>query len=69
MLEDHYVQRDQLRRDLNGASFDQRPILEEQLRALDQILEDQEPVVDELVEKWEQELAQGKIPDLSEAEI
>jgi hypothetical protein len=74
MLEDLYVRRDELKDQLAEASGLERIRLLDTLEAVEKALADPRqaidtgPVItgDPLADRWEQELAQGRMPDLTE---
>lgn len=68
MYEDAYDRVRELEASLEDdeLKLDERRRVSEQLRKLYRALGEKAPSEDELVDKWEQELAEGKIPDLDE---
>lgn len=65
MYEDLYVRKADIESDLDKDVTDKQPLLE-QLAALNTALGEEAAVVDPLADKWERELAAGRIPDLDE---
>jgi len=66
MFEDLYVKRSDLERSLETASGKENGSIVRQINEINAILEEETYVDDPLIDKWERELAEGKIPDLEE---
>lgn len=63
MYEDLMIQREDVRRSLERGDGDRKALLE-QLTAVERALGDDAQVEDELVDQWERDLEEGRIPDL-----
>lgn len=63
MYEDLYVRRDELKAQMENADVDQRKALKA-LTAIEALLGEGDGEQDSLVDRWEAELAEGRIPDL-----
>lgn len=67
MFEDMLLQRESLEDHLDHlADAESRREAREKIQALNEILGDTKAVEDPLIEKWEEELARGQVPDLTE---
>lgn len=66
MFSDLYIKRDDLQREFENATGKEANLLAKQINEIDSILEDTEYTDDPLIDKWEKELMEGKIPDLTE---
>ena len=65
MLEDLAQRREELRAQLDQRGADVDRIME-QMNLINEVFGDVPEVWDPLIDKWEKELAEGKIPDLDE---
>lgn len=65
MFEDLMVRREELRQRLrDGETEGQASKILEQINAINKALEDEVEVQDDLIDQWERDLAEGRIPDL-----
>jgi len=65
MLQDLVTRRRELR-ELQGEKGYDPEVLQEQINAINDVFGDKAEMWDPLIEKWERELLEGRVPDLDE---
>lgn len=66
MFEDYNIQRDDLQTAIDEGNVESYKEARKQMERLDELLGETIVVEDDLIDKWERQIAAGEIPDLNE---